>query len=127
MKKTLLVVDDSSDIAESTAMTLELLGYKVRTAGNGREAVMAVLQDRPDVVFLDLNMPVLDGYHAAQAIRALFPQAPPLLVAVSAMASAATAAKILACGFDHYVTKPAELDKLLRFVEGAPDAPDVSP
>jgi CheY-like chemotaxis protein len=58
MKK-VLVVDDVHDIADSTAVMLRLHGHVVRTAYSGREAVAAVCEERPDVVVLDLNMPVL--------------------------------------------------------------------
>ena len=85
MKK-LLVVDDVHDVADATAALFNLLGYETRTAYDGREAVLAANEERPDIVFLDLNMPVLDGFGAAREIRNRYPSPSPTLVAVSALA-----------------------------------------
>lgn len=66
MVKKILVVDDVHEVADCTAELLGLLGYEVRTAYDGQQAVEAARQQRPDVVLLDLNMPVLDGFEAAR-------------------------------------------------------------
>lgn len=116
--KTILVVDDSHDLANSTSMLLGLLGYKTRTAYNGQEAVNAATEERPDVVLLDLNMPVLDGFQAAREIRSRYPSPPPLIVAVSALAGPPVARRLRESGFDHYLTKPADLPQLLALVGG---------
>ncbi len=119
MKK-LLVVDDIHDLVDSTAELFCLLGYDTRTAYNGREAVHAANEERPDVVLLDLDMPVLDGFGAAREIRCRYPSRPPLIVAVSALAGPAMAVKLGDCGFDHYVKKPADLVKLISLIEPGP-------
>ena len=118
MKK-LLVVDDVHDVADATATLFGLLGYKTRTAYDGREAVEAAQEERPDIVFLDLNMPVLDGFGAAREIRDSYPSPPPTLVDVSALAHLSSDESLRACGFDFFVTKPADIDKLIAIVEGA--------
>ena len=115
--KTILVVDDVHDLADSTATLFSLMGYTTRTAYNGREAVDSAMAQRPDVVLLDLNMPVMDGFEAARAIRKRYSSPPPLIVAVSALAGPAFELKLRECGFDHYVTKPADITKLLALVE----------
>jgi CheY-like chemotaxis protein len=94
-----------------------LLGYETRTAYNGREAVDAVIQERPDVIVLDLHMPVLDGFGAAREIRSRHPAPPPLIVAMSALAGPAMEDELRDCGFDHYVTKPADVLSLVALVE----------
>jgi CheY-like chemotaxis protein len=77
--RTLLVVDDVADIRETVAELLELQGYQVFTAGNGREALLMLAHiARPCVVLLDLNMPSMDGRSflemlSAQGMQALFP------------------------------------------------------
>ena len=96
-----------------------MLGYETRTAYNGREAVDAAVAERPDVVLLDLNMPVLDGFQAAREIRNRYPSPPPTIVAGGALAHLSTDAKLRACGFDYYVTKPADIDELISIVESA--------
>ena len=114
------MVDDKRDLANSTATLLALLGYQTRTAYNGREAVDAANEERPDVVLLDLNMPVLDGFEAARQIRRQHPAPPPLIVAVSALTGPKTESEIREAVFDHYVTKPADLAKLLELVDRQP-------
>jgi CheY-like chemotaxis protein len=114
-----LVVDDVRDIAESTAELLAMLGYETRTASNGREAVDIANRAHPDVVLLDLHMPVLDGLDAAREIRAANPGQLPMLIALSAVAHLRTAAELKACGFDHCVTKPADVETLVRLIEEA--------
>jgi len=116
MKK-VLVVDDVHDIADSTAIMLRLHGHVVRTAYNGREAVAAVCEERPDVVVLDLDMPVKDGFDAAREIREVHPRPPPLLIAVSALTRTGLSEDLQAAGFDHHLTKPANIERLLSLVE----------
>lgn len=118
MKK-ILVVDDAHDIADSTALLLRLLGYETTTAYDGREAVSAASAQRPDVVLLDLNMPVFDGFQAAQEIRGLFAEIPPTIVALSAVAHLSNEDELRECGFDHFITKPADVEQLVAIVEGA--------
>ena len=116
MKK-LLVVDDVHEVADTTAAYFALLGYDTRTAYDGRQAVQAATEERPDVVLLDLNMPVLNGFEAAQEIRSRYPSPPPTLVAISALAHLSSDATLRACGFDYFVTKPADIDDLVAIVE----------
>ncbi len=116
--KNVLVVDDAREVAEATASMLALMGYETRVAYDGRQAIAAVSQLRPDVVLLDLNMPAVDGFEAAQAIRALDPGRPPMIVALSALTHLNSAATLEACGFDHYMTKPADVERLTALIEG---------
>ncbi len=70
-------------------------------AYNGRQAVETAAAEHPDVVLLDLNMPVMDGFQAASAIRALYQIPLPMIVAVSALVGPAVEQKLRAHGFDH--------------------------
>ena len=117
--KTILIVDDARDVADSTASLLALMGYETRTAYDGREAIAAATHAKPDVVLLDLNMPLVDGFEAAQALRALYPSDPPLIVALSALTHLSSEATLQACGFDHYLTKPADIERLTEILEEA--------
>ena len=114
-----IVVDDVHDLTDSLAMLLTLTGHPTRTAYNGREAVAAAAAERPDVVILDLNMPVMDGFHAAREIRDRYPSPPPVLVAVSALSVNSVQQRLDDCGFDHFLTKPANIDTLLTIVDRA--------
>ena len=60
--KHLLLIEDNNEIRENTAEILELAGYKVRTAENGKVGVELALQEKPDLIICDIMMPVLDGY-----------------------------------------------------------------
>jgi len=118
MKKKILVVDDFRDLAESTATLLSLLGYQTSIAHDGQQAVALAGAERFDVVLLDLQMPVLDGFGAAREIRRVMGTARPVLIAVSAMAPLSSDDHLKACGFDHCVTKPVELERILALIEG---------
>ena len=83
----ILVVDDEPDIRLSTKMLLELHGHVVDTAANGAEAIESAVASAPDVVLLDLVMPVMDGLTAARKLRELGKGTPLLIVAVSAYVS----------------------------------------
>ena len=114
-----IVVDDVRDLADSLAMLLTLTGHPTRTAYNGLEAVQAAAAERPDVVILDLNMPVMDGFRAAREIRDRYPSPPPVLVAVSAISANSVQKRLDDCGFDHFLTKPADVEALLAIVDQA--------
>jgi CheY-like chemotaxis protein len=115
----IIVVDDVHDLADSLAMFLTLKGHQVRTAYNGLEAVIAAKAERPDVVVLDLNMPVMDGFRAAREIRDRYRAPPPVLVAASALSANSVQPRLDECGFDYFLTKPADIDRLLSIVEQA--------
>jgi two-component system CheB/CheR fusion protein len=119
MKRHILIAED--DLASSVLLT-ELLtrwGYEVTVAANGREALDR-LADRPaDVVVLDLQMPVLDGFGALAEMRAdgSLPRVP--AIALTAFAMREDRERILAAGFDHYLTKPVRFEELRKVLETA--------
>lgn len=113
----ILVVDDVHEVADTTAELLGLLGHDVRTAYDGRQAVAAARRERPDIVLLDLDMPVLDGFGAAREIRDLYPSPPPVLVALSALAYLSSEDRLQGAGFDHALTKPADFEALSAIVD----------
>jgi CheY-like chemotaxis protein len=94
-----------------------LLGYEARTAYSGPEAIEAATVQRPDVILLDLHMPLVDGFETAQEIGARYPSSTPLIVAVSAAAGPHIDKKLRSCGFDHYVTKPADVHHLVALIQ----------
>jgi CheY-like chemotaxis protein len=92
---------------------LERLGYKAATATTGREAVTAVKERRFDLVFMDMQMPELDGLDAAREIRAKCPQNnQPIIVALTANAMQGDRDNCLAAGMNDYLTKPLKIDDL---------------
>lgn len=114
---TIIVVDDSSDIRLMMRITLEMRGYRVLEAENGQIAVELAKQKCPDLILMDLNMPVLDGLAATRVLRELKAMCRVPIIAVSANSKQSHKADALAAGCNEYLTKPVnfkELDHLLN-------------
>jgi len=108
-----LVVDDDPDVRDSLVVLLATLGYEPHAAGNGEQALAALPRVRPEIVLMDLNMPVMDGFEAARRAREL-PAARDLpMVAYSAQAGDRIEQRVREAGFDRRLTKPARVDELL--------------
>jgi len=101
-----LVVDDDSDVRESTAILLELNGYEVRMADSGEHVITLIEAFHPDVVLLDIGMPGENGYQVAQRIRQLRNGDDLLLIALSGYGGAGELARSQEAGFDHHLVKP---------------------
>jgi CheY-like chemotaxis protein len=110
-----LVVDDDPDILEAICDILEGEGYRVARARHGEEALVRVEAQRPDVILLDLMMPVMDGVAFSQALRQRpsFRDVP--VVVISADGNPQRAAAVGAVG---YLAKPFDIDALLSQVAG---------
>jgi CheY-like chemotaxis protein len=117
----ILVVDDNHDAADTVAALLEAHGHATATAYGGREALAASRAFAPEIVFLDIGMPGMDGYETAAALRQLDAGAPQRIVALTAWNDAQARARIAAAGFDLHLTKPAPLDSLLAATQGLPE------
>jgi PAS domain S-box-containing protein len=102
----ILVADDNADAAETLAMLLEADGHEVATAGDGIEAIARVKEFRPDIVFLDIGMPVMGGLEAAQQIRALASGREVRLVALTGWGQPSDRGRTEAAGFDLHLVKP---------------------
>ena len=112
----ILVVDDLKEITETMGLLFETLGHDTKLAANGQQAVDAATSFEPGIVFMDLDMPVLNGYEAARAIRgAPLPQQP-FLIALTASTGIAVEIATRAVGFDFYLRKPADTNALLALV-----------
>jgi DNA-binding response OmpR family regulator len=109
-----LVVDDDPDILDALSEILEVEGYEVQRARNGREALQRIEQDMPDLVLLDLMMPVMDGWEFA---RSLAPGARPPIIVLSADRNVSSKAKEI--GALGWLAKPFELSELLAAVRSA--------
>lgn len=108
-----LVVDDDASIRQFIAMALKDSGYEVTTASHGREALESTQRSPPDVILLDMRMPVMDGWAFARAYRERPPPHAPVVVLTAARDAALSASEILADGF---LPKLFELRDLLRIV-----------
>ena len=107
-------------LAAKNAILIVEFARDIELEGRDRlEAVIAAKAERPDVVVLDLNMPVMDGFRAAREIRDHYLAPPPVLVAASALSANSVQQRLDECGFDYFLTKPADIDRLLSIVEQA--------
>nr|WP_296768226.1 response regulator transcription factor [Rhodococcus sp. (in: high G+C Gram-positive bacteria)] len=108
---TVLVVDDDADVLASLQRGLRLSGFTVITAVDGGQALAVVAQRAPDVVVLDINMPVLDGASVVKALRAMGNDVP--ICVLSARSSVDDRISGLESGADDYLTKPFVLAELV--------------
>jgi len=115
---TVLVVDDSADTRAVLCRTLGWRGYRVLEAADGRQAVEAALRVCPDLILMDLNMPVMDGLAATERIRELKERCGDVaVVAVTAFDTYGMKEAALEAGCDAYLLKPLALDELEAVVE----------
>jgi signal transduction histidine kinase/CheY-like chemotaxis protein len=112
----ILVADDLPDSADSLALILENMGHKVRVAYDGSEAVSVAREFRPEVIFLDIGMPKVNGYDAARQIRAQATERP-VLVALTGWGREENRQRTREAGFDHHLVKPVDLPQLAEIVE----------
>jgi signal transduction histidine kinase len=106
----ILVLDDNRDAADTLAMMLELLGHDVRRLYDPHLAVDEVERFDPDLVFLDIGMPDLNGYELAQRLRAQPDGGRRVLVAVTGWGQPDDRRRTAEAGFDHHLVKPPDLD-----------------
>ncbi len=110
----MLVVDDDPDVRALVTTLLDRAGYLVAEAGDGRAALKALYEQRPDLVVLDVNMPDLDGWGTLERIRELS-DVP--VIMLSARSEELEKVRALRAGADDYVTKPFGRQELLARVE----------
>jgi len=121
VSKRILVVDDQEDLRGVLRDLLTGSGYTVIEAADGEAGVVTAKSDRPDLILMDIQMPVIDGYEATRLIK-VDPDLKPIpIVAVSSFAMKGDEEKARAAGCDHYVTKPYSLMQLLRLIRGLLD------
>jgi PAS domain S-box-containing protein len=107
-----LVVDDNVDAAMTLSMILELSGHTTRVAHNGLEAIEAVKDFTPQLAFLDIGMPRMNGYETAVALRRLPGLAGVNLVALTGWGADSDRNRSRDAGFDHHLTKPVQLSDI---------------
>lgn len=109
---TVMVVDDNEDLREMLRYMVERLGYRVVEAENGREAIEFARHRCPDLILMDLSMPVMDGYTATRLLREMEAICHVPIVAVSANRREQSQAAALAAGCNEYLTKPVNFHQL---------------
>jgi CheY-like chemotaxis protein len=112
-----LIVDDNRDAAESLVELLELWGHRVWMAPDGERGIEAARTHRPEVVFLDIGMPGMDGYTVARHLRAEPATREMVLVALTGYGAEEDRRRSRDAGFDHHLVKPADPEELQRLLE----------
>jgi CheY-like chemotaxis protein len=113
-----LVVDDSREVADATVKMLTAMGHTAAAVYDGTSAMGMAVSFRPDFVLIDLVMPVMDGLELVRELRAMFPDAAPKMVALTAFAQPAFRDAAQWAGFDAYLNKPASLAELTNLLGG---------
>jgi two-component system cell cycle response regulator DivK len=114
--KTVLLVEDYEDSRFMLARLLEMSGYRVLEAADGREAVEAAERECPDVVLMDLQMPVLDGFTATSIIRRIDGICRVPVIAVSAQSTEDFISAAARVGCDRFISKPVDFDLLVEAI-----------
>jgi PAS domain S-box-containing protein len=104
-----LVVDDNVDAADTLAAVLDMMGHATQVAHDGAQALAVAPQFLPDVIFLDIGLPGMNGYEVARALRQIPAGAKVVLVALTGWGAENDRSQSSAAGFDHHLTKPANL------------------
>lgn len=117
MVKKILVVDDNLDNRTIIAHMLKLSGYQVVTASDGEQAIVATEHETPDLVLMDLSMPVLDGWSATSQIKAKAHLAHVPVIAVTGHVTHDDIERALAVGCSDYLAKPIDFETMLVKVQ----------
>lgn len=111
-KHTIMVVEDYDDTRVLLRHALEIKGYRVLEAVNGQEAVDLAERERPDLILMDLDLPILDGITATNQIRQQSRMEEVPIVAVTAYPLSYSRVKAFARGCNEYMSKPIDLKEL---------------
>jgi CheY-like chemotaxis protein len=113
----ILVVEDDEMNRDSLTRLLRRRGYELLTARDGAEGMMVGQSEMPDLILMDMSLPVLDGWEATRRLKAAPETQAIPIIALTAHAMAADRDKALAAGCDDYDSKPIELERLLPKIE----------
>jgi two-component system, NtrC family, nitrogen regulation response regulator NtrX len=119
MKARILVIDDEAEIRRSVRMILEYEGYDVLESSSGPEGVALAEKESPDLIFLDIKMPGMDGLEALQRIRALNETVP--VVIISGHGTVSTAVEATKAGAFDFIEKPLASERVLLTIRNALD------
>ena len=116
MAKTILVIEDNPLNRQLLQDVLEFYGYAVHTAEDGGKGLQAAREIHPDLILLDMQMPVLDGFAVAKAVKADPVTAKARIIAITACAMQGDRERILGLGIDEYLSKPIDIRSLPEIV-----------
>lgn len=115
----ILLVEDHEELWDFLSRRLKRRGFDVVLAHDGQQGVDKARTERPDVILLDMNLPVMDGWTAARTLRGDPETAKVPIIALTAHAMAGDRAKTLEAGCDDYHPKPVDFSRLLTQIDAA--------
>jgi CheY-like chemotaxis protein len=118
-----VLIEDNDDVREALRTILELHGHVVEDASDGQAGIERTIAFAPDVVFIDIGLPDLDGFEVARRLAAAYDGRRPHLVAMSGYTSAEDRELVIEAGFDVQLVKPVHLTDLTRVLEQVPPRP----
>ena len=113
----ILLVEDNDSSREMLTRRLQKHGYEVTTATNGQEALDMIRREAPDVILLDMSLPVMDGWAAVRELRADAAIRHVPVIALTAHAAREDRERAIEAGCDDYETKPVDMPRLLSTIE----------
>lgn len=113
----LVLVEDNEDNRDMLSRRLQKKGFTVAIAVNGEEALDIVRQELPDLVLMDISLPVMDGFEATKRLKAADETKHIPIIALTAHAMSGDREKAMEAGCDDYDTKPVELPRLLSKIQ----------
>ena len=116
-KPTVLVVDDEPNIVETLQDRLEMSGYHVLTATNGEAGLEEATKHSPDIVLLDIMMPVMDGLEMLEKLRETCDNSDVSVIMLSACSQTQDVARAKAFGIEDYIVKPFDLAELMDKID----------
>jgi two-component system, cell cycle response regulator DivK len=121
---TLLLVEDDANIRDMLSRRLQREGYQVIAAVNGAEAIMRARAEQPDLILMDIGLPLLNGFQATAKLKATPDTRSIPIIALTAFAAISDRQKCLAAGCDEYESKPIAFDRLVSKIQAFLDQPD---
>ncbi len=113
----ILVVDDEPNIVQTLKDRLEMNDFQVVTACNGKEGLDTAVQEKPDIILLDVIMPMMDGHEMLEALRQNPDCKEISVIMLTARSQMQDIARANACGIEDYIVKPFDLSELLEKIE----------
>ena len=113
----ILLAEDNAANIVTISTYLKAKGYRLITVKNGQEAVRAAQEDHPDLILMDIQMPIMNGFEAIAAIRQNVKIASIPIIALTALAMEGDREECLAAGADHYMSKPIRLKNMAKEID----------
>jgi len=114
----ILGVEDEQKVAEAFREVLEAEGYQVDEASNGLTGIEMALDNRPDLILMDINLPDVDGYETTARLRQMNGVSDVPIIALTANVMEGDRERTVEAGFNGYIQKPIDVDELPRQIEG---------